>query len=92
MIPLTGISILFLFYWCVVNQYIVIKWNDIFKKFNENIVFGIFITCMLFWLEYLFQMFLVDNEFFMKYNIYTTEYIKYSLLDLFFNFKIYRVI
>lgn len=57
MIPLTGISILFLFYWCVVNQYIVVKWNAIFKKFNENIVFGIFITCMLFWLEYLFQMF-----------------------------------
>ncbi|MFC9415995.1 hypothetical protein ACIG6B_15695 [Bacillus mobilis] len=57
MIPLTGISILFLFYWCVVNQYIVVKWNAIFKKVNENIVFGIFITCMLFWLEYLFQMF-----------------------------------
>ncbi|MBG9491896.1 hypothetical protein CU072_10695 [Bacillus thuringiensis] len=57
MILLNSISILFLFYWCVVNQHIVVKWNAIFKKFNENVVFGIFITCMLFWLEYLFQMF-----------------------------------
>ncbi|SCB96310.1 Uncharacterized protein BCZB5J_00900 [Bacillus cereus] len=57
MIPLTGISILFFLYWCVVDQYIVVKWNAIFKKFNENVVFGIFITCMLFWLQYLFQIF-----------------------------------
>ncbi|PDY94991.1 hypothetical protein CON09_04080 [Bacillus anthracis] len=57
MISLTGISILFLFYWCVVNQYIVVKWNVIFKKFNENIAFGMFITCMLFWLQYVFKMF-----------------------------------
>ncbi|PEP17130.1 hypothetical protein CN552_04710 [Bacillus wiedmannii] len=57
MIPLTGISILFLCYWCVVSQYIVVKWSAIFKKLNENVVFGIFITCMLFWLQYLFQMF-----------------------------------
>ncbi|AZQ48848.1 hypothetical protein COA05_24780 [Bacillus thuringiensis] len=57
MILLTGISILFLLYWCVVNQYIVVKWNFIVKKFNENIAFGMFITCMLFWLQYVFQMF-----------------------------------
>lgn len=57
MILLTDISILFLLYWCVVNQYIVVKWNFIVKKFNENIAFGMFITCMLFWLQYVFQMF-----------------------------------
>ncbi|AIW86684.1 putative membrane protein [Bacillus mycoides] len=56
MIHLTGISILLFLYWCIANQYIVVKWNVIVKKFNENVVFGIFIICMLFWMQYLFQL------------------------------------
>ena len=48
MIYLTLITVCGFFCWCIVNQYIVVKWSELIEKISENLVFGMLITCVLF--------------------------------------------